>query len=147
MRILFHQITMDFNKIQTNAKYTAKSFHNFKSKIYFEYPTVAQQVTKFFVSYANWCFITMPKIACYCYLPRDKYKTHPHIPLSAIPQALFFCRSGLLCRISDNFYAFPHLLMQSTTPFLSHLLSITQFFLWRPQVTTLLLVKLPASSP
>jgi len=35
------------------AKYTAKAFHNFKSKIHFEYPTVAQQVTKFFAFYTN----------------------------------------------------------------------------------------------
>jgi len=28
-------------------------FHNFKSKIHFEYPTVAHQVTKFFASYTN----------------------------------------------------------------------------------------------
>jgi len=51
--MLVHQLTLDFNKIQTKAKYTAKSFHNFNSKIHFEYLTVAQHVANFFASYVN----------------------------------------------------------------------------------------------
>jgi len=51
--MLVHQLTLDFNKIQTKAKYTAKSFHKFNNKMHFEYLTVAKHVAKFFVSYAN----------------------------------------------------------------------------------------------
>jgi hypothetical protein len=64
--------------------------------------TVPQQVPKFFASYANWRFTTAPDNARRFYLSRDKYRTHPRIPLSTIPQALLFLQSGTFLRISDN---------------------------------------------